>query len=123
MRRRRKENENAKWTVQDLGRLLKECALSIYRGKFLLQLNVERYLIHIVFVFFLFAMAIRFSLHVDKTLARVETNRHRIEELEIQHASLEFELKELDRRAEVISLLKSKGSEVGEPVKPAVILK
>lgn len=119
----KKRLDTEKWTLQDIGRYLKKCFLSIIHGKFLLQLNVEKYMIHIVLVFFLFAMAILFSFGVDNTLARMERNRHAIEELEIRRSKLEFELKTINRRAEVISILKEQGSKVGEPEEPATILK
>ncbi len=119
----KKKLDTEKWTLQDLGRYLKQCFRSIIHGKFLLQMNVEKYMIHIVLVFFLFAMAILFSFGVDNTLARMERNRHTIEELEIRRSKLEFELKTINRRAEVISILKEQGSKVGEPEKPATILK
>ena len=118
-----KKNDMPKWTLQDIGRFLKQCFRSIVHGKFLLQMNVERYMIHIVLIFFLFAMAILFSLGVDNTLASLERNRHTIEELEIRRSKLEFELKTINRRAEVISILKEQGSKVGEPEEPATILK
>ena len=119
----KKRLDTEKWTLQDIGRFLKRCFLSIIHGKFLLQLNVEKYMVHIVLVFFLFAMAILFSFGVDNTLARMERNRHAIEELEIRRSKLEFELKTINRRAEVISILKEQGSKVGEPEKPATLLK
>ncbi len=121
--RLKKNIETPKWTLQDIGRFLKDCFRSIIHGKFLLRMNVERYMIHIVLVFFLFAMAILFSFGVDNTLATLERNRHTIEELEIRRSKLEFELKTINRRAEVISILKEQGSKVGEPEKPATIIK
>lgn len=121
--RLKKNDETPKWTLQDIGRFLKDCFRSIVHGKFLLQMNVEKYMIHIVLVFFLFAMAILFSFGVDNTLARMERNRHTIEELEIRRSKLEFELKTINRRAEVINILKEQGSKVGEPDNPATILK
>lgn len=121
--RLKKNIETPKWTLQDIGRFLKDCFRSIIHGKFLLRMNVERYMIHIVLVFFLFAMAILFSFGVDNTLATLERNRHTIEELEIRRSKLEFELKTINRRAEVISILKEQDSKVGEPEKPATIIK
>ena len=121
--RLKKNIETPKWTLQDIGRFLKDCFRSIIHGKFLLRMNVERYMIHIVLVFVLFAMAILFSFGVDNTLATLERNRHTIEELEIRRSKLEFELKTINRRAEVISILKEQGSKVGEPEKPATIIK
>ena len=121
--RLKKNDETPKWTLHDIGRFLKDCFRSIVHGKFLLQMNVEKYMIHIVLVFFLFAMAILFSFGVDNTLARMERNRHTIEELEIRRSKLEFELKTINRRAEVINILIEQGSKVGEPDNPATILK
>lgn len=115
--------EDRKWKLQDLGRLLKDCAKAIYHGQFLQRLNIGRYFIHIVYTFFLFAMLIWLSLGVDSTLARVEKNQAVIKELEIQHSNLEFELRTLDRRAALEDLLKESGSKVTGPQKPATVLK
>lgn len=115
--------EEGKWKIQDVGRLLKECAKAIFHGQLLLRLNIGRYFIHIVFTFFLFAMLIWFSLGVDSTLAKVEQNQKELDELETQHSSLEFQLKELDRRATLQDLLEANGSKVTAPQKPATVLK
>ena len=115
--------ETRKWKIQDVGRLLKESFKAILHGQFLLRLNIGRYFIHIVYTFFLFAMLIWFSLAVDTTLAKVEKNQQVLTELEIQHSSLEFELRSLNRRATLQKMLQDSGSKVSEPTKPAVTLK
>ena len=115
--------EGQKWRIQDVGRLLKESVKAILHGQFLLRLNIGRYFIHIVWTFFLFGMLIWFSLGVDSTLAKVEKNQAAIQELEIEHSNLEFELRTLNRRAALEEMLKEAGSKVTEPQKPATVLK
>lgn len=112
-----------KWKLQDVGRLLKDTLLAIYQGKFLMKLDIGRYFIHIVYTFFLMIMVIWFSLKVDDTLTRYETNQKQIKELEIEHSNMEFELRTLNRRMAIEELLQEKGSNVKAPEHPAKILK
>lgn len=119
----RKMRDGEKWKVQDVGRLLKESISAILHGQFLLRLKIGRYFVHIVYTFFLFAMLIWMSLCVDSTLAKVEKNQVALKELEIRHSNLEFELRSLNRRATLEEMLEKSGSKVGEPQKPATVLK
>lgn len=115
--------EEKKWRIQDIGRLLKDSLVAIYHGQFLLRLNIGRYLVHIVYTFFLFALMIWFSLKVDTTLTKVEDNNKVLKELQIRHSNLEFELRTLNRRTAIDELLKEKGSKVTTPEQPAISLK
>ena len=112
-----------KWKIQDVGRLLKDCFLAILKGQFLLRLNIGRYFIHIVYVFFLFAMLIWYSLRVDSTLSRIESNKKLLKELEIKHSNMEFELRTLNRRITIDEMLQKSGSKVTETEAPATVLK
>ena len=112
-----------KWKIQDVGRLLKDCFLAILKGQFLLRLNIGRYFIHIVYVFFLFAMLIWYSLRVDSTLSCIESNETVLKELEIKHSNMEFELRTLNRRITIDEMLQKSGSKVTEPEAPATVLK
>lgn len=115
--------EERKWKVQDVGRLIKDSLLAILHGQFLLRLNIGRYFIHIIYTFFLFSLLIWFSLRVDTTLTKVETNQKIIKELEIKHSNMEFELRTLNRRTAIDELLQKSGSKVTEPEEPATVLK
>lgn len=115
--------EEGKWKIQDVGRLLKECFSAILHGQLLLRLKIGRFFIHIVYTFFLFGMLIWFSLGVDSTLAKVEKNQKALKELQIEHASLEFQLRSLNRRATLQEMLEASGSKVTAPQKPATVLK
>lgn len=115
--------EERKWKIQDLWRLIKESLVSIWKGRFLLRLNIGQYFVHIVYFFVMCSLLIWFSLRVDSTLARVEKNQAVLKELEIQRSNLEFELRTLDRRAALEEMLEESGSKVMSPQKPATVLK
>lgn len=115
--------EEGKWKIQDVGRLLKESFKAILQGRLLLRLNIGRYFIHIVYTFFLFAMLIWFSLGVDSTLAKVEKKQNVLNELQIEHSNLEFQLRSLNRRATLQEMLEESGSKVTAPTRPATVLK
>lgn len=68
-------------------------------------------------------MAIWFSLTIETSMAEVEKNKAVLKELEIQYSQKTFELVKLSRRSEVERELKKLESEVGEPQKPATVLK
>lgn len=116
-------NEESKWKVQDLGKVLRNSFSAILKGELLLRLNVGKYFIHIIYTFFLFGMVIWFNLGVDTTLSRVEKNKAELKELEILHSSKEFELRSLNRRSTIEEMLKEKGSKVQEPTEPVTVLK
>lgn len=115
--------EGRKWKIQDLLILLKNSFLAICRGEFLLRLNIGRYFVHIVWTFLIIALFIWFNLSVDNTLAKVEKNKKELKELEIRNSSLEFKLKQMDRRSTVESMLKEMGSDLCESDKPVIELK
>ena len=110
------------WKIQDLGRGLGNSLKAILRGEFLLRLNVGRYFIHIVYAFFLFAMAIWISLMIESTMTKVEKGKAELRELEIVHTQKTFDLVSLSKRASVRKLLEQKGSKLTEPVEPATRL-
>lgn len=111
------------WKIADIWTFIKNSFTAILKGEFLLRLNVGRYFAHIVYTFFLFAMVIWLSLMIETSMAKVEKNKAILRELEIQHSQKTFEVVKLSRRSEVESELKRLGSNVGEPQKPATVLK
>ena len=112
-----------KWKLSDLGTFLKNSFLAILRGQFLLRLHVDKYFMHIVYVFFLFAMLILISLGTEATLNKMEENRKQIEQLQITSLDKTYEVAEKSRRSAISEGLRATGSEVGEPTQPAIILK
>lgn len=111
------------WKIADIWTFIKNSFTAILKGEFLLRLNVGRYFAHIVYTFFLFAMVIWLSLMIETSMAKVEKNKAILRELEIQHSQKTFEVVKLSRRSEVESELKRMGSNVGEPQRPATVLK
>jgi len=114
------EKKELSWKIEDIGRLLKNSFQAIIRGHFLLRLEAGKFFIHILYTFFLFAMVIWLSLMIDDTLNRVERNNALIKELKIEEAQKEYDLMTLERRSRVEYLLRTMGSEVQAPGKPAV---
>ncbi len=110
------------WKIQDLGRGLRNSLAAMLRGEFLLRLNVGRYLVHIVYVFFLLAMVIWISLMIESTMTKVERSKAELQELEIVHTQKTFDLVSLSKRSSVRALLEEKGSKVTEPTQPATVL-
>ncbi|MBR4826659.1 MAG: hypothetical protein IKZ91_02095 [Bacteroidales bacterium] len=110
------------WKIQDLGRGLRNSLTAMLRGEFLLRLNIGRYFIHIVYVFFLFAMVIWISLMIESTMTKVERSKAKLQELEIVHSQKVFDLVSLSKRSSVENLLQQKGSKLAEPTEPATIL-
>lgn len=111
------------WKIADIWTFIKNSFTAILKGEFLLRLNIGRYFVHIVYTFFLFAMVIWLSLMIETSMAKVEKNKAILRELEIQHSQKTFEVVKLSRRSEVESELKRMGSNIGEPQKPATVLK
>ena len=111
------------WKIADIWTFIKNSFTAILKGELLLRLNIGRYFVHIVYTFFLFAMVIWLSLMIETSMAKVEKNKAILRELEIQHSQKTFEVVKLSRRSEVESELKRLGSNIGEPQKPATVLK
>lgn len=111
------------WKIGDIFKILKEAILAVFHGKLLMKLKIHKYLPQIIYTFFLCFLAILFSLMVDNTQGKVEKNRIMLKELSIENTQKEYELIMLNRRSSTEKLLKSKGSEVAEPEKPATLLK
>ena len=111
-----------RWKISDLGKLVRNSLAAIVQGKFLLTLNAGRYLTHIAYTFFLLAMAIWISLMIETTMARVESNKEIISELQIANSQKVYEMTELGRRSSVERRLSELGSEVKEAEKPAYVI-
>ena len=110
------------WKIQDLGRGLGNSLKAMLRGEFLLRLNVGKYFVHIVYVFFLFAMVIWISLMIENTMTKVERSKAVLQEIEIVHTQKVFDLVSLSKRSSVRQLLEEKGSKLTEPTEPATLL-
>jgi len=111
------------WKLADIGSFLKNSFIAILKGEFLLRLNVGRYFVHIAYTFLLFGLIIWCSLMIETTLSKVEKNKAELKELEIVHAQKVFEIADVSRRSSVEAQLKALGSRVGEPDKPANLVK
>jgi len=98
---------------------IKNVVMAILKGELLLRMRLDKYFIHIAYTFFLIWLIIMSSMMVQNTLAQVEKNRAKVNDLKIFHAQKTVKLVGLGRLNTVEDLLKEQGSEVGLPEKPA----
>ncbi len=117
------EKEHRKWKFSDVGVWLKNALTAMFRGEFLLRLQVSKYFIHILYTFFLLWVSIYLSLKIEKTMAKVEDNRKALEDIEISHTQKTIELVSLGRISTVQDHLREQGSALGIPEEPAVRIK
>ncbi len=110
------------WRTADIRLLLKNVFTAVMKGEFLLRLNAGRYFIHIVYTFFLFWMVIWTSLMIETTMAKVESNKAVIKELEIANSQKYYDMARATGRSAVERRLKEMHSEVGEASKPAAVM-
>lgn len=111
-----------RWKISDVANFFKNSFSAILKGEFLLRMNAGRYLIHIIYTFFLFGMVIWISLSIETTMAKVEKNKATLEELQIAYSQKTYDVVSLTRRSSVEARLQALGSEVDEPQKPATII-
>jgi hypothetical protein len=112
-----------KWTWSDLGKILKNSLLAIFKGEFLMSLRFNKYFIHILFTFVLFFVSIWLGMNVEKTLIKVESNKKILNDLEIYHAQKTVEIVSLNRLTTIQKLLQQDSSKVTIPEKQATIIK
>lgn len=128
-RRRTKTKEKSegrkqlRWNFADVARALKRGVMLILHGELIKKLQASLYFVHIFYTFFLFGIAIWFSIMVETTMSKVEHNRKVIDELEIVHSQKVFDVEALSRRSSVEARLKEMGSEVADPDNPAYTIR
>ena len=93
--------------------------MAILKGELLLRMRLDKYFIHIAYTFFLIWLIIMSSMMVQNTLAQVEKNRAKVNDLKIFHAQKTVKLVGLGRLNTVEDLLREQGSEVRHTKKPA----
>lgn len=101
---------------------LRNSVMAVLQGKFLLKLNVGKYMVHIIFCFFMFSLTIWFSMMMDLSLHRIEENYETIDDLQMINAQYRFELEELYRRGDIEKRLMGMGSDLHDAAQPATIL-
>lgn len=117
------EEVKRKWKFSDLWKVLGNILKAILQGKLLMRMKVDKYFPQVLYTALMLLVIIFINLAVDNTLAEMEDNKETLKELEIQHTQKNYELIMLYRRSNVSDLLHDKGSAVGEPQKPATIIK
>lgn len=101
--------------MSKIGRVIK----SITNGEFLLTLGLDRYIIHVIYTFLLFMLAIWIGIRVERTFIRVQENKKDLDSLKIANNNLHFLLEELNGTALIEQKLEENGSTLHRPAKPA----
>lgn len=102
--------------------LLRNIFSAIIKGNLLLRLNVDRFFIHILYVFFLAWLLILCNLLTENTLDKVEKNKAILHEKEIIWSDRTFAVAAASRRSAVEQKLREMGSSVQEPEENAIVL-
>ena len=96
---------------------------ALRNGEFLLRIRLDKYYMHVMYLFLLMWVTILLSLQVDKTLARVGDNKAAIEELRIHHAEKEAALVKLRSASATEIRLEKMGSKAAMPTEPPTVIK
>lgn len=113
------QEEGGKRQMGRTAEFLKNSAIAIFKGEFLLRLRFHRYFLHILYLFLLAAVSIWLKLEIEQTMARMEENKVTLEDYKIYHTQKTCELVSLDRISTLEDMLEKSGSRLGIPEKPA----
>lgn len=111
------------WKLADIRTFFKNSFVAVLKAELLMRTKVDKYLIHVLYLFFLFVLAIWISLRTEATMAKVEQNKKAIKELEIYRSQMVYDLTAAQKRSEVEKRLEEMGSQVKPAEKPATVLK
>lgn len=100
----------------------KKMAISAYRGKLLLALGLDKYLMQIVFFFVMAITFIGIGIGIDATMARKEKNKVVLENLRSIHTELSCTLTSLNSVCKVEDMLGQMGSDLKIPTKQATVV-
>ncbi|MGN1211780.1 MAG: FtsL-like putative cell division protein [Candidatus Cryptobacteroides sp.] len=105
-----------------MGRFLKtfkNIMSAILSGELLLRMHFDRFLPHILYLFFLMWLSIYANLMMDSTMVKVQKTKEIVESMRIYHAQKTNELAEYGSISKIQDMLIKSGSDVGMPDKPA----
>ena len=111
------------WKLADIRTFFKNSFVAVLKAELLMRTKVDKYLIHVLYLFFLFVLAIWISLRTEATMAKVEQNKKAIKELEIYRSQMVYDLTAAQKRSGVEKRLEEMGSQVKPAEKPATVLK
>ena len=109
--------------VKSIAGSIRSIMKSIISGDILLRLRVDKLFPYILYAFALGWISIFMSYKMEQTLTVVEKNKAELETLRIYHAQKTCEYVGLDRISTIEDMLRSAGSEVKAPEKPADVIK
>jgi len=108
--------------IGNIWQALRNSAIAILRGEFLVRLRCDKYFLHIIYTFFLLWLMIWLGIKIENTMVRVEKNKETLTNLKIYHAQKTVQMVSFDRVSTVEQMLREAGSDVTLPDNPAVIL-
>ncbi|MDT3366556.1 MAG: hypothetical protein LIQ26_04710 [Bacteroidota bacterium] len=101
--------------MSKIGKIFK----SFINGEFLLTIGLDKYIIHVIYTFLLFMLAIWIGIRVEKTFIRVQNNKKELNDLKIKNYELNFLIEELNGTALIEQKLEEAGSTLHRPTQPA----
>ena len=111
------------WKLADIRTFFKNSFVAVLKAELLMRTKVDKYLIHVLYHYFLIVLTIWISLRTEATMAKVEQNNKAITELEIYRSQMIYDLTAAEKRSAVEKRLGEMGSEVKSAKKPATVLK
>ena len=115
--------EKRRFTVKDALVTVGNFFVSLFKGDLVLKLHADKYVVHILYTFFLIWLCIWVSMRIDKTLTKVENNRKELASLEIYCAEKRAELEELYSIRVTEQNLEKLGSDLRRPEKPVTAIR
>lgn len=104
---------------KEIGHSVWGIIISFFRGEIFLKLKLDKYFVHIIYVFLLAWVTIILQILAENTFEKVESNKKTLKSLQIYHTEKMVEMARLGRMSKTGDMLNERGSAVAFPVKPA----
>lgn len=110
-------------SFKDIVNKFKKVIVNICKGKFIVEMHLDRCFPHIIVLFLLSLTSMFMSYKAEQTMLQRERNKSEIEMLRIRRSQIAVKVASMDRLTTVDSKLKAMGSKLEAPQKPATIVK
>lgn len=109
--------------IKNIANKTKKIIVSICKGKFIVEMHIDRCFPHIIVLFLLSLTSMYMSYKAEQTMLQRERNKSEIEALRIRRSQIAVKVASMDRLTTVDSKLKEMGSNLKAPQKPATVVK
>mgnify|MGYP004508466257 CR=1 FL=1 len=105
--------------LKSIGHSVWDIIIAFFRGEIFLKMKLDKYFVHIIFVFLLAWVTIILKILAENTFEKVESNKKTLKSMQIYHTEKMVEMARLGRMSKTGEMLKERGSVVAFPIKPA----